>query len=167
MEIKVSIEDKELKSGLAALQSRMSDLSPVMKVISEIVYASIRRNFEAGGRPQRWAPSLRVKREGGQTLIRKGTGGGLLGSLIPSHTKDSATVSANKEYAAILHFGGKTAPRIIKAKNGKALFWPGARHPVKSVNHPGSQIPPRPFLMVQNEDWTEIQSVINNYLSMR
>ena len=78
MEIKVSIEDKELKSGLAALQSRMSDLSPVMKVISEIVYASIRRNFEAGGRPQRWAPSLRVKREGGQTLIRKGTGGGLL-----------------------------------------------------------------------------------------
>lgn len=81
MEIKVKIEDREIRGSLSALQNRMSDLSPVMKNIGEIVYASIRRNFEVGGRPKRWEPSMRVKREGGQTLIRKGTGGGLLGSL--------------------------------------------------------------------------------------
>lgn len=167
MEIKVSIEDREVRAELEALQRRTSDLSPAMKIISETVYASIRRNFEVGGRPQRWQPSLRVKREGGQTLIRKGTSGGLLGSLSPSHGKDSATVSANKEYAAIHHFGGSTGPRIIRPKNGKALFWPGARNPVKSVKHPGSKIPPRPFMLVQNEDWTEIKNVINSYLSAR
>lgn len=167
MEIKVSIDDRELKNSLAELQQRMSNLTPVMKIIGEIVNTSIRKNFEQGGRPQRWKPSLRVSREGGQTLIRKGASGGLLGSLSVSANRNSATVTANKKYAAIHQFGGHTGPRIIRAKNGKALFWPGARHPVKSVKHPGSKIPARPFMLVQDEDWTEIKNVINQYLLKR
>lgn len=38
--------------------------------------------------------------------------------------------------ASILEFG--SSPHIIKAKNRKTLFWPGARSPVKQVNHPGT-----------------------------
>jgi len=167
VEIKVSIEDKEICEALSALRRRMSNLRPVMKNIGETVYASIRRNFEVGGRPKRWEPSLRVKREGGQTLIRKGAGGGLLGSLSYDPEMDRVTVSASKEYAAIHHYGGNTGPSIIRAKNGKALFWPGARHPVKSVKHPGAKIPARPYMLVQNEDWTEIAGIINRYLATR
>lgn len=33
---------------------------------------------------------------------------------------------------------------VITPKNKKALSWPGARHPVKLVNHPGT--PAQPFL---------------------
>jgi hypothetical protein len=32
-----------------------------------------------------------------------------------------------------------TRPHRITARNAKALFWPGARHPVKSVFHPGTK----------------------------
>ncbi|RAJ70279.1 bacteriophage HK97-gp10 putative tail-component [Streptomyces sp. Amel2xB2] len=35
-------------------------------------------------------------------------------------------------------------PHIIRPVNKKALAWPGGRHPVAVVNHPGN--PARPFL---------------------
>lgn len=35
-------------------------------------------------------------------------------------------------------------PSVIKPKTKKALFWKGAEHPVKRVNHPG--IRPNPFI---------------------
>lgn len=41
----------------------------------------------------------------------------------------------NADYAAAVHNGSKA--HIIKARGGGALFWKGARHPVRQVNHPG------------------------------
>lgn len=49
---------------------------------------------------------------------------------------------AATDYAEYVEFG--TAPHEIRARKAKALFWEGADHPVKSVNHPGTQ--PRPFM---------------------
>jgi hypothetical protein len=43
-------------------------------------------------------------------------------------------------YAEYVEFG--TAPHKIEAKNKQALFWKGADHPVKSVNHPGTKAQP-------------------------
>jgi len=45
-------------------------------------------------------------------------------------------------YAPFVEFG--TKPHVIEAKNAKALYWPGAAHPVRKVNHPGTQ--PNQFL---------------------
>jgi phage gpG-like protein len=58
----------------------------------------------------------------------------------------------NVKYAAIQQLGGQTGPHTIVPRTKKALFWPGAAHPVKSVQHPGSRIPARPFLMFQDDD---------------
>jgi hypothetical protein len=33
---------------------------------------------------------------------------------------------------------GGTQPHEIRAVNAQALYWPGAMHPVKSVQHPGT-----------------------------
>ena len=37
-----------------------------------------------------------------------------------------------------------TAPHVIVPRNKKALYWPGAAHPVARVNHPGTA--PMPYL---------------------
>jgi HK97 gp10 family phage protein len=60
------------------------------------------------------------------------------------------TVGTNIEYARYVHegtgeFGMFHTPIIIEPKNKKALFWPGARHPVKKVVQKG--IKPNPFLI--------------------
>lgn len=40
-------------------------------------------------------------------------------------------------YAPYVEFG--TKPHVILPKNKKALYWPGAAHPVARVNHPGTK----------------------------
>lgn len=45
--------------------------------------------------------------------------------------------TSNIKYARGVEEG--TRPHIIRAKNKKALYWKGAKHPVKSVRHPGSK----------------------------
>lgn len=57
-----------------------------------------------------------------------------------------ARVGTNVEYAKPVEFG--TAPHIIRPKNKRALYWPGAEHPVALVNHPGTKGKPylRPAL---------------------
>lgn len=52
-----------------------------------------------------------------------------------------ATVhTSNIKYASMVEKGTKA--HIIKPKNKKALYWKGASHPVKQVNHPGSKAKP-------------------------
>ena len=48
--------------------------------------------------------------------------------------------TSNIKYARGVEFG--TRPHLIKPKNKKALYWKGAKHPVKSINHPGSKAKP-------------------------
>lgn len=149
VEIKISVDDREIRSLLSRFQARLRDLTPAMKIVGEIVQTSVLRNFEAGGRPQKWAPLkastiLQRLRQGhwpGQILVRHGVSGGLMGSISYRAYNDRAVVSANKKYAAIHQFGGK-AGRGLKAN-----------------------IPARPYLLIQDADWTEIQRALSEYLS--
>ena len=60
--------------------------------------------------------------------------------------------TSNIKYARGVEEG--TRPHIIKAKNKKALYWKGAKHPVKSVRHPGSKA--KPFLIPAFEREKEV-----------
>ena len=60
--------------------------------------------------------------------------------------------TSNIKYARGVEEG--TKPHIIKAKNKKALYWKGAKHPVKSVRHPGSRA--KPFLIPAFEKEKEV-----------
>lgn len=44
------------------------------------------------------------------------------------------------KYGTFLEEG--TKPHVIRPKNKKALYWRGAAHPVKKVNHPGTKARP-------------------------
>ncbi|MFH9826727.1 HK97 gp10 family phage protein [Streptomyces bobili] len=72
---------------------------------------------------------------------------GRLRSSIVSRAEGSGrsvgyVIGSNVNYAAAVEYG--TAPHVIKPVNKKALFWPGAAHPVAQVNHPGTRA--QPFL---------------------
>lgn len=161
MQIDVKIEDKEVLEALKKAAERAGDLTPVMRTIGEVVRSSVERNFAASGRPK-WKPSKRVIREGGQTLSDSGI---LRRSFTVAAGRDKVSVGTNVIYAAIHQFGGKTRPHDIRPKNKKALRTPFGLF--RKVKHQGSIIPARPFLMVQNEDWTEIKHAINDYITGR
>ena len=60
--------------------------------------------------------------------------------------------TSNVKYARLVEEG--TRPHIIRAKNKKALYWKGAKHPIKSVRHPGSRA--KPFLIPAFEKEKEV-----------
>jgi hypothetical protein len=54
----------------------------------------------------------------------------------------SVRIGTELDYAKFVIEG--TRPHDIYPRDKKALFWPGARHPVTHVHHPGTK--PNPFL---------------------
>ncbi len=166
--ISVKIEDQGAKEAIDKLAERTSNLTPAMKIIGEIVRTSVVTNFEAGGRPTAWKPlkvisyylgyTIGRKREaytqkgalqaafqrylaGKQILIGRGMGGGLMGSVNSKAYPDRVVVGTPKIYGAIHQLGGM-------AGRGRKV-----------------NIPARPFLLVQNEDWAEIKAAMQDYLS--
>jgi phage gpG-like protein len=181
------VKEQALKA-LTGLDLRTRDLTPVMQDFAGYMKGSVQKNFDAQGRPARWAPLkpasmaswlasrrswvTKRKKKGGSGFEdywggKMVTGAGLKalhGRLILTDTarlRNSINFQAlargvegftNVKYGAIHHLGGTTKAHTIVPRVKKALFWPGAGHPVKSVQHPGSKIPARPFLMFQDED---------------
>jgi phage gpG-like protein len=149
------------------------DLTPVMRPIAQILLDCVEENFAAGGRPERWValkPStIADKQAKGYSTKPLQRRGDLQNSLVSraDSTSAEAGVSTGRgvdRYAAIQNFGGVTSPHVIRARNGKALSWPGAAHPVKQVNHPGSNIPARPYLVLTDDARDEISAVVSRAL---
>jgi hypothetical protein len=76
-----------------------------------------------------------------RSLVRVNTGR-LKSSIVWEVDGLTGRVSTDVPYWVHVEYG--TAPHIIRPRNKRALYWPGANHPVASVNHPGT--PPFPFL---------------------
>lgn len=153
MQINVSIEDKEVRDLLQRLQKKTGDMTPAMLDIGEIVRTSIRKNFDAGGRPKLWAKSKRAAEQGGVTLTKDAT---LKNSFTVRADSTSAIVATNVKYAVIHQLG-----KEIKAKNKPYLrFNIGGRWASKK----SVIIPARPFMMVQDEDWEKIREAILKHL---
>lgn len=157
----ITVDDQAVKERLERLLSRARDMTPVMAEIGEIVKLSVKRNFEEQGRPSKWKPSRRVLLGGGQTLSDTGQ---LRDSITARAERSRVTVGTNVKYARILHLGGKTRPHDIVPKKAKALSIPGIGFR-KRVRHPGSLIPARPFLMVQDADIKSIVRTLEDHLA--
>jgi phage virion morphogenesis protein len=158
--IKVELKDHGVKDMLARLQERMGNMTSFMKEVGELVRSSVIKNFMKGGRPEKWKPHALAtilggiskkkftqrgglktgssrKLAGGKVLIDTAR---LMNSVTSRARNDRVEIGTNVIYAAIHQLGGK-------AGRGRKVT-----------------IPARPFLAVQDEDWTEIKKTIERYL---
>lgn len=170
--ITIDVKDQGVRDMLGAIGARLGHLRPAMTLIGEIVTESIQRNFLQHRSPEGapWKPlspayaawkSGDKGRSPNDILVLNRI---LMGSIHPKVGRDQVAIGTNIVYAAIHHFGGRTRAHEIKPVTGQALHWKGAKHPVKSVHHPGSIIPARPYVGVRNEDWAEIKAALTTYL---
>ncbi|MBF0531034.1 MAG: phage virion morphogenesis protein [Deltaproteobacteria bacterium] len=175
---------------LSELRQRLADMRPVLTDIGWIVQRSVIRNFQSQGRPTPWAPlkesriKRRVKKGGGATPILRDTGH-LIRSIIPRVTgPDQVTVGTNMIYAGTMQYGAKkgafgrvTIPARAQKSPGRDQYRTTAKgRKIKVASGvlymrertqaiPWGDIPPRPFLMVQSEDWNEIKAAVRDYLA--
>lgn len=183
--ITIVAKDSGVQKLLAQIQKKLSNPKSAMSEIGEIVQGSIQKNFEQGGRPA-WKPLAastiaqrqRIKKWPGQILVRTGVAGGLMGGINYRAFKDRVELSANKEYATTHQFGAakgsfgtveaqiKTHVRRISRAFGKPIK-PRAvevKAHKRMMTMPWGNIPARPFMMVQEEDWDEIRESLAEFL---
>ena len=172
--ITITVDDGEVGRALRRLQRRVKDLRPALDEIGARLETSTRRRFETETGPDNlpWKPSRASYDRGGSGFHPLGGGhqdrgqtltdtGRLRASITRRLRDDAVEVGTNVVYAAIHQFGGKTPPRTIRPRNRKALAWPGAPHPVRSVRHPGSRMPARPFLGVSGSDERALLRIVS------
>lgn len=165
---RIDVQSARLEEVLAEASVSLLDTTPLMAGIAAELLDQTEQNFAAQGRPK-WAPLKYPRPPGleGPILQRSGAGG-LASSITSYHGPNEAGVGSNKPYAAIHQLGGQTSAHVIKARNKKALHF-GGRF-ARQVNHPGSSIPPRPYLPftagggLQPEAEEAIVSVVQTYL---
>ena len=166
MHIKLSAEDKETVRLLGGLVQQLSNLKPAMQDIGEIVRTSVERNFAARGRPA-WKPSIRARLSGGETLSDTAR---LRRSFTVRATERSVAVGTNVEYAAVHQFGAKKGSFGVVTASVREHLRKVAGKEVTVKAHtrkqilPWGDIPARPFLMVQDEDWPEINAAILGHI---
>ena len=124
-------QDIEIK-GLAELQADFKRLPGAVR--KEILFAAVEDGSniiqgaeiaEAPKKTGKLAAGITIKAGRNQTA-----------------NQASMMVGPTSPYALFVHQG--TKPHEIRPKNAKALFWEGARHPVRHVKHPGTR--PQPFV---------------------
>lgn len=169
--LKLQLNTQPVLDVFGQITRRMAGKPALMREVAGIMFDEVEENFAQQGRP-RWVElkSVSLKRAGYQrdkkgrhALGRNRTAGysilqdtgRLASSIVQAFDAHSATVGTNVVYARIHQFGGTTRPHTIRAKSARALAIPGIGFR-KSVQHPGSHIPARPFLAISQSGEAKI-----------
>ncbi len=143
--IEIKIDNKKVEKALLEIAQKTSNLRPLMKNIAGIMAYSTEENFKVEGRPKWKDLSEKTK------TARKKTGhypgqilqvsGQLALSVTTQYDDSSAVIGSNKVYAAIHQLGGQAG------KNKKTT------------------IPARPYLVVTDDDFEDILSQTQKYIT--
>lgn len=132
---------EELNKKISEHVASLTPPTALLDAIGLMMIRSIKKNFQEGGRPEKWKKSKRAESKGGKTLRATGM---LQRSIIHEVEGSTVTIGTNVLYAPMMQFGGTIVPKTAKAlhfvSGGKDFF-------AKSVT-----IPARPFMMIQQED---------------
>ena len=170
MYITVAIDDTKITGLLDRLKARTRDLRPAMKIIGETVRSSVIQNFTQGGRPDRWTPTKVLSTYLSYTMRRTRSG-----NRKKAHTMKGRLTKGFERYTA----GKKTLIDTGRLRNSiTARAYPnravvGTKVVYAAIHQFGGmagrgrkvRIPARPFLLVQESDWTTIRQSLERYFS--
>ena len=164
LDITIKIDGADaIRNRLREIASRAGNLSPIMKAIGDRVVAQTRERFKSGGPAPDgtpWKPPATPNPKRVRTLT---VSGHLAGSIrYQLKDKNSVRIGTNRVYAAIHQLGGKTAPRVIRPVRKRALKTPFGLF--AKINHPGSNIPARPYLGLSQANSDSIIRMIDEWV---
>ncbi len=159
--IEVELKDEAITQALERLHRHLTDLSPVMSAIGQIMIEGTRQRFLEGVSPEgeAWAPKSPVtieayKRRGQSVDFRplfgpSPSGAGLFGTIDMQAGRDYVEVGSNKIYAAVMQFGARKGA-FGATSRGSPIPW--------------GDIPARPYLGISETDRENILAEIDDWL---
>ena len=162
--INATIDDHKFDALIEVMNDHAVHLKPVLAAVGNLAVKSVKQNFRVGGRPTRWAETDKPK---GKTMIGSGALMRQIHYKVDNDESGVTIMTGKQKYAAILHFGGKTSAHEIWYKNKRALSftWKGVPAIYGKVNHPGSKIPARPYMLLQDEDIKIIENMMIQHIT--
>ena len=170
----IKLDDTRVRELIERIRRRTNDFRPALADMGErMTKHSIPLNFRAGGRPEKWKPSARARKEikgrTGQTLDDTGR---LKGSITYRESAHDLKIGTNVVYARIHQLGGQVEGtfdvrrhvRTIRQAFGRAI----APKKVKVKAHRRTvdfTLPARPFLVVQDEDVDYFREALGAFLA--
>ncbi len=152
-------------TNLMGVEQRLKNMKHFYEGAGEVLVGSITRNFEAGGRPEKWRPLAEATLLGGagyggkRTTKRSGatkgyqrhlqgkmvliTSGRLKNSIVKEATNEHAVVGSNMVYAALHNFGGEAG-----RKSARVL------------------VPARPYIVAQEEDKAQMHEMLRRWMAV-
>lgn len=152
--ITIELNDEELLEGLARLTGLMSDLSPVMQELGELLMLSTKERFPKGVAPDGtpWAAKTaatieRYLARGDRADSRPlfGQSGALSQQIFYEAGTDQVEIGSNRIYAAVMQFGAAKGAFGYTSRGG-AIPW--------------GNIPARPFLGLSYEDEVNLVATV-------
>lgn len=158
---RIEWDDRRARAALERVQKAGADLEPLLMSVGEglILSTAQRASREIAPDGSAWlplAPSTQARKRGPKMLSESGD---MLRTAYTT-TRDELVFGTSDFKASFHQFG--TAPYTIRPKTKKALWWPGAGSPRKSVRHPG--LPARPFIGISDDDLDMIDGEAIAYL---
>lgn len=163
--ITLKIDRGQVNKMLGELTDRMTNSTPAMRKIGAIGRESVRTNFARRGRPVPWK-GLKLRR--GQPLRDTNR---LMNSITSQPGKDSVRIGTNVVYAGVHHFGARkhsfgtftvqVRPHTRATRSGGEA---SVRGHARKVKLPWGDIPARPFMVLQDEDWHEIREILAKHI---
>jgi phage virion morphogenesis protein len=153
--IQFEIDSKAVLAALSSLQDRAENMTELMSDLAGILEDASERAFQKERDPTTGAPwaelseTTKQRRDDPLAKILQDSGS-LVGSLDSEHDSKSAIVGFSEKYAAIQHFGA-TKGEFGTTSRGSAIPW--------------GDIPARPILGLGDQDISEIDSVVQRYIS--
>jgi len=144
------MKDDKAQAALDRAALKMKNPEGALRQIGLVGLRSIAKTFAAGGRPQKWKPSIRARLTGGKTLLKTAR---LLRSITTKVGTGMVTWGTSVKYARIHQLGGTIKPKSAKALkiNIPGVGW----RTMKQVT-----IPARKFLVLQDEDIRVFKRII-------
>lgn len=119
---------------------------PLKRSIQQVLAPSFRKNFEVGGRPESWEPlsdfAVEMRGSSEPILVRSG--------LLKRTIQQLNIWTIDREKAALLDLPNKV--------------WYGK---LQQAGRDDQQLPARPFVMIQDEDYDKIERVFQVWLAER
>lgn len=172
----INVDTSGFQGGFERLLKVTQDLTPAMDEIGFKLAENAQERFRTATAPDgsKWKARKYETPETAGRGILLGPGSVLRDSITHLPSANGVEVGTNRVYAAIHQFGGKTKPHKIVAKRGKSLAFglnPKAKKEgdpwmVRSVNHPGSDIPARPYLGISADDELDIVDIIETHIEV-
>lgn len=157
-DIYLEIRDEELKTYLRKASKFPERSRKALKKSSIIMFQSFAKNFREQGRPRKWSPLSPftiLKRRKGSSRILEDTGrlrmsviSRLAAGNVFSLSSNTLVMGTRLYYAPFLQFGTSKHTKI--SRSGKKS---------RKVSYLGVRIPPRPFVLIQEEDVTSMKRI--------